>query len=192
MLKWAYNIQREKFMRRIFISILEVFAVFIFQAFVGCGSNVTVPPEGYTYPPSIYDDYVITQNGNINDENDLTTEAVDAEYSTFLLPAGDIGKRDIFIGGLMPNNASIIDIECSSLYTTHLRKYIKTLTLFGHTYYFADFNILSNFSPTNATLNAKLLDINDNQISQKQFTIKVAPENAMEWGLRVYQQESYN
>ncbi len=159
----------------------------------GCG-GVSTPGEGYTEGPSTYDDYFITQNGDMNNESDLTTENLDTEYDTFLLLKDPKGQRDIFLGGLIDQlaNASKVEIECSQLYNTNRRKYIKTLYAFGHTYYFVAFNILSYNSPTNATLYAKLLDNNNTTISQKQYTIKIAPENAKDWGLRVYQQQSYN
>jgi hypothetical protein len=179
-----------------FLTFIKFFLVIPMLLFLlnGCSQQGTTPGEIYTEGASTYDDYVITENGKINEENDLTTEALDTEYSTFLLTSGTEGTRDIFIGGLIDQltNASKVDIECSQLQSAHRRKYIKTFTRFGNTYYFVDFDIVSYTSPMDAILYTKLLDNNNTVISQEQFTIKIAPETAKDWGLRVYQQESYN
>lgn len=174
------------------IKFLLLIPVLLFLLY-GC-SQQNVIPDGYTEGASIYSDYVITKNGNVNNVNEITTEYLDTEYSTLLLLSGTEGMRDIFFGGLIDQavNASKVRIECSSLWSPDRRKYIKTFSLFGHTYYFVDFNILSYNSPTDANIYVRLLDNNENVLSLKQYTIKIAAATAKDWGIRVYQQESYD
>lgn len=139
-------------------------------------------------------EYVITQNGDINYPKDSTLAV---EYYTFLID-NYYNSRALYFGGLVPSgydpNELVVSIECTGLqYSSYDDNYIKSYQLNSKDYYYVPIIVQSDKNPGNYTITARLHKQGFNAIIAKTYTLKVAQYLSQgNWGLNVYQQESYN
>lgn len=150
------------------------------------------PVDTLTGGTSYYHNYIITQNGDINDPNDITTEKISSDYNTFLI-VNDFQNRKIYFGGKLPDYycADQVNINCDAFGLNNDTGYITKfqLTTNGPYYYYIPFSVYSSFgvTPNEYEITVKLQN-NGTVKDQIVRTLKVADAYARNWTLDVYEQ----
>lgn len=170
-------------LRKILISLL----ILLVSA---CSGGGDIPSENETGGNSDYEDYVITIDGNINNPK---TEALSAEYNTFLMNTQL--NRNLFLGGKLLTGSNPdqckVSVNCPAfLYA--VEDYINDFNINGTTFYYVPLTVTAFSSSGDYTMTAQLLEGSTLKATQS-FAIKIENySNQGNWGLRVYQQLNYN
>jgi|GEM_PF-5539708 len=170
---------------------LSVF--FLLMLFYSC-ANVGSTPDGEKSDGDL-NLYLITTNGSLNS---LSQNAVDAEYNTFFFLPGE--TRKIYLGGKLPtdhSNYNVLWLENSSIWNPRHTEGIYSSDINDNNYYGIPIG-LSDIPAQSGDYNvyAKVgfeSGVAYTPYSTKNLTFKVSPNyDDRDWGLRVYQQQSYN
>lgn len=139
--------------------------------------------------------YLITTNGSLNN---LSQKSIDAEYNTLFFLPGE--TRKIYLGGKLPANNSnytAVWLENSSIWNPRHTENIHPSDINNNNYYripigisdiplqSGDYNVYAKVGLESGGTYTPY--------STKNLTFKVSPNyDDRDWGLRVYQQQSYN
>jgi len=170
---------------------LSVF--FLLMLFYSC-ANVGSTPDGEKSDGDL-NLYLITTNGSLNS---LSQNAIDAEYNTFFFLPGE--TRKIYLGGKLPTdyrNYNSLWLENPSIWNPRHTEGIYSSYINANNYYgipiglsdipvqSGDYNVYARVGLESGSTYTPY--------STKNLTFKVSPNyEDRDWGLRVYQQQSYN
>lgn len=177
---------------------LLVFFQLIFS--YSCTNTGSIPDGGNS--DSDNNLYLITTNGSLNN---LSQESIDAEYNTFLFLSNE--SRPIYLGGKYPgssSNGNAVWLTNSDLWFSG--KYVQNIKVLpNYTYYSAKIDITdipsydifgSNEYSVNSSFGYENINVNPYSYTQignsKDIVFKVVNDDARNWALDVYQQQSYN
>ncbi len=174
--------------------ILSIIALIVLSFGSSC-PTLDKPSDGSS-TTSPKNQYLITENGDLNN---LSTDAVDTEYSTFLFLPNE--SRKIYVGGKLPHvESNQIWIENVYLWgSTKVTGYDFSVTRIGANDYYSGW-IKPLGYPFSGTYNISTYvgkeDLTGPTFTSyagpKAITFKIAQFDARDWNLDVYQQYSYN
>ncbi len=173
-------------------NIILLMLVLLF-AYYGCNTQTN---DLIGNPPGVDNNqYLITINGDLSS---LSQNQIDAEYSTFLFIPNE--SRKIYLGGRLPTNHNKYNaewIENSSIWNPRQVEGIFSTDINNNNYYgipitpgslppqSGDYNVYARVGLESGGTYTPY--------STKNLTFKVSPNyDDRDWGLRVYQQQSYN
>jgi hypothetical protein len=170
---------------------LSVF--FLLMLFYSC-VNVGSTPDGEKSDGDL-NLYLITTNGSLNS---LSQNAIDAEYNTFFFLPGE--TRKIYLGGKLPvnnSNYTSLWLENSIIWNPRQVEGIFSTDINSNNYYsipIAPRDLPAQSGDYNVYARVGLESgVTYTPYSTKNLTFKVSPNyEDRDWGLRVYQQQSYN
>lgn len=161
--------------------------------FYSCSNTGGIPDGGNS--DSDNNLYLITTNGSLSS---LSQNKMDAEYNTFFFLPGE--TRKIYLGGKLPishSNYTTVWLENSSIWNPRHTENIYSSDINDNNYYgipigLRDIPLQSGEYTVNANVGLESGGTYTSY-STTNLTFKVSPNyEDRDWGLRVYQQQSYN
>ena len=175
-------------------NLLSLLVFFQLTLFYSCSLQPVVGEDG-SKSDSDSNLYLITTNGNLNY---LSQNPIDAEYKTFFFLPNE--TRKIYLGGKLPtshSNYTSLWLENSSIWNPRYVESIYTSYINSNNYYGIPIGIIDiPIQSGDYAVTAKVgLESGSTYTpyGTKNITFKVSPNyDDRDWGLRVYQQQSYN